>query len=70
VQHALGRQRHVLRLQSGRHVPHLVVDLALEHHPVVDHGGDAIEERPLGGQVAGLRERQARQGQRAQNQYH
>jgi hypothetical protein len=55
AQHVLGRQLELLRPQALAHDGNLVVELAVQHHAVVDHGGDAIEELAFGGELAGLR---------------
>ena len=54
AQHVLGRQLELLLPQALAHDGDLVIELTVQHHAVVHHGGDAVQQLALGGQLAGL----------------
>ena len=72
AQHVLRRQVEVLRAQALGDDEHLLVELARQHHALIDGGGDAVEQHARAAGLAGLGERgrgggegQARRGGRA-----
>ena len=45
--HVLGGQRHFLSAQPRLDLLRLLIELALQHHAVVDHGDDVVEQLAL-----------------------